>query len=337
MHISMFSETSEITTMISAHITLLDPFNKSLQQVEELLAAQTDGTRSDLEMALSRLIGAGGKRIRPTITLLIGSLLGADHKPLLFLAASIEMLHTASLIHDDLIDGAFLRRGMETLNTRWSPAASVLAGDLALTRSSKLILSTASLPVIGMFNETMDRMVDGEITQLARTQGATTREEYYDRIKAKTASMFELAAGAAAWLSPVDDEVKNIVCIFGHKIGMAFQIMDDILDFTGEQTTLGKPVGNDLRQRTITLPALIYLETHPNNLDLHTLINRGPIDKHNLDRLIVDIRRSEAIGQSLAIANNFLRDSLEALEILPQAPERQALVEIAISMVERNA
>ena len=323
--------------MINTQISLLDPVHESLQEVEALLTAQVDVNRSSLERALSRLIGAGGKRIRPRITLLTGSLLGADHKTLLFLGASIEMLHTASLIHDDLIDGALLRRGMETLNTHWSPAASVLVGDLAFTRSSQLILGTASLPVIGMFNETMDRMVEGEITQLAKTRGATTRAEYYDWIKAKTASMFELAAGAAARLSPVDEDVINVARTFGYEIGMAFQIMDDILDFTGEQTTLGKPVGNDLRQRTITLPALIYLETHPDDPDLYTLINRSPIDESNIDRLIVDIRRSEAIDQSLAIADDFLRDALEALGYLPQAPERQALAKIAISLVERNA
>jgi geranylgeranyl pyrophosphate synthase len=226
---------------------------------------------------------------------------------------------------------------METLNACWSPAASVLVGDLAFTRSSQLILGTASLPVIGMFNETMDRMVEGEIIQLARNRGATTREEYYDWIKAKTASMFELASGAAAKLSPVDDDVINVVRTFGYQIGMAFQIMDDILDFTGEQTTLGKPVGNDLRQRTITLPALIYLETHPDNIDLCTLINRSPIDKYDVDRLITDIRQSEAIDQSLVVANDFLREALETLVYLPHAPERQALAKIAISMIERDA
>jgi len=323
--------------MINTQISLLDPVHESLQEVEALLTAQADETRSTLEMALSRLIGAGGKRIRPRITLLTGSLLGADHMPLLFLAASIEMLHTASLIHDDLIDGAFLRRGMETLNTHWSPAASVLVGDLAFTRSSRLILSTASLPVIGMFNETMDRMVEGEITQLAKTRGATTREEYYAWIKAKTASMFELASGAAARLSRVDDDVINVARDFRYEIGMAFQIMDDILDFTGEQSTLGKSVGNDLRQRTITLPALIYLETHPDDPDLCNLIHRSPIDKYGVDRLIADIRRSKAIDQSLTVADEFLRNALEALGYLPQGPERQALAEIAISMVERNA
>lgn len=321
--------------MINTMIELLDPVHKHLQEVEALLSTQTDGNRSSLEMALSQLIGAGGKRIRPRIAILIGNLLGADHSPLIFLAASIEMLHTASLIHDDLIDDAILRRGMETLNAHWSPAASVLVGDLAFTKASQLILSTASLPVVGMFNETMARMVDGEIIQFARTRGATTREEYFRWIEAKTASMFEMAAGAAARLSLEDFDVISITRAFGYGIGMAFQIMDDILDFTGEQAILGKPVGSDLRQRTMTLPALVYLENHPEDPDLSALINRSPISEADIERLITSIRRSKAIDQCLSEADGFLRHGLEALTELPETPERQALMDIANSMVHK--
>jgi geranylgeranyl pyrophosphate synthase len=322
--------------MINTIISLYDPVHESLQEVEDLVCAQVNGNRSSLELALSQLISAGGKRIRPRIAILVGNMLGADHTSLTFLAASIEMLHTASLIHDDLIDGAILRRGMETLNIRWSPAASVLVGDLAFTKASQLILSTASLPVVGIFNETMARMVDGEIIQFARTRGATSREEYYRWIEAKTASMFEMAAGAAARLCLDDIDVIAITRAFGFGIGMAFQVMDDILDFTGEQAILGKPIGSDLRQRTMTLPALVYLENHPEDPDLLALINRSPIREDHIERLISSIRHSKAIDQCLSEADGFLRHGLEALRELPETPERRSLMELANSIVHRN-
>ena len=200
-----------------------------------------------------------------------------------------------------------------------------------------MILNTASLPVISMFNETMARMVSGEVIQFSRTRGATTREEYYQWIEAKTASMFEMAVCAAARLSLGDDDVIAVAHAFGYGIGMAFQVMDDVLDFTGEQAILGKPVGSDLRQGTMTLPALLYLESHPDDPDLCAVIDHSPINEANIDRMISAIRQSNAIDQCLAEADEFLRHGLAALRELPDKPERQALEDLAISMVYRNS
>ncbi len=322
--------------MINTQITLLDPVDEQLLEVETLLLSQVDAHASGLELALAQLIEAGGKRIRPRIALLTGSMLGADPGQLLYLAAAIEMLHTASLVHDDLIDGALLRRGMETLNAGWSPSASVLAGDFAFTRAAQLILGTRSFPAIDLFNETMVRMVSGEITQLARRRSTASREEYYLWIRAKTASMFELASGAAALLSPGKAGLAETARRFGYGTGMAFQIVDDILDFAGDQATLGKPVGNDLLQGTITLPALYYLEAHPDEPILRAVINRNAIDKASLAGLITSICRSQAICQCLEDAHDFLRDALEALNGLPDGVERQALAEIATSTLTRS-
>ena len=190
----------------NAKLTVLDPLPAQLEQVEALLAQQVDGNRSPLEAALAQLIASGGKRVRPRLALLTGSLLGAESGPLLHLAAAVEMLHTASLIHDDLVDGAGLRRGIPTLNARWSAAASVLVGDFAFTQAAQLALATRCLPAIDLFTESMRRMVDGELTQLARPRGFSSREEYFDWINAKTAALFELAAGAPALLVGADQE-----------------------------------------------------------------------------------------------------------------------------------
>jgi geranylgeranyl pyrophosphate synthase len=322
---------------MNAPLTFLDPVQAQLEQVEVLLAGRVDGSRSPLEAALARLIAAGGKRIRPRLALLTGSLLGANPGPLLHLAAAVEMLHTASLVHDDLIDGADLRRGVETLNARWSAAASVLVGDFAFTHAAQLALATRCLPAVDLFTETMHHMVDGELTQLARPRGTSNREEYYAWIGAKTAALFELAAGAPALLAAAEAEVVAAARGFGAAIGMAFQVMDDVLDFTGQASRLGKPAGQDLRQGVLTLPALIHLEAHPDDPGLRALVERQPLSSPDLERLVAEIRAGGAVAAAVDVARGFVRRGLEALGRLPEGPERPALEEIAQSVIERNA
>jgi geranylgeranyl pyrophosphate synthase len=229
-----------------------------------------------------------------------------------------------------------LRRGVETLNARWSAAASVLVGDLAFTRAAGLILGTRALPVIEMFTRTMSRMVDGEVTQLAREQGISSRTDYFHWIGAKTAALFELAAGAPALLAATDDETFTAARRFGYGIGMAFQIVDDVLDFTGDPARLGKPVGGDLRQGVMTLPALIYLEDQPADPDLGNVLRREKLDEPALKGLIERICRSRAIDRSLETAEGFVWEALEDLACLPESPERFALVEIALGIISRD-
>lgn len=324
-----------IKTM-NATLTVFDPLPTRLEQVEALLAKRVDGNRSPLEAALARLIAAGGKRIRPRLTLLTGELLGAEPGPLVHLAAAVEMLHTASLVHDDLVDGAGLRRGVETLNARWSAAASVLVGDFAFTQAAQLALATRSLPAIDLFTESMARMVDGELTHLSRTGGLSSREAYFDWIGAKTAALFELATGAPALLAAADHATFAAARGFGESIGMAFQIMDDVLDFTGEAASLGKPAGQDLRQGVLTLPALLHLETYPEDPGLQALIERQPLPSPELERLVVAIRAGGAVAESVEVARGFIQHGLEALGRLPGGPERLALAEITWSVVERG-
>jgi geranylgeranyl pyrophosphate synthase len=315
--------------------TVLDPLPARLAQVEALLVERVDANRSPLEAALAQLIAAGGKRIRPRLALLTGSLFGAEAGSLVYLSAAVEMLHTASLVHDDLVDGAALRRGVETLNARWSSAASVLVGDFAFTQAAQLALATRCLPAIDLFTESMRRMVDGELTQLARPRGISSREEYFDWIGAKTAALFELATGAPALLASAADETVAAARGFGAALGMAFQIMDDVLDFTGESSGLGKPAGQDLRRGVLTLPALLHLEAHPEDTGLRALVERQPLPKGELERLVTAIRAGGAVAASLEVARDFVRRGLDLLERLPEGPERLALVELAGAIVDR--
>jgi geranylgeranyl pyrophosphate synthase len=317
-------------------LSFITPVQEGLREVEILMRDQADGNHPDLAAALEHLIASGGKRVRPTVTLLTGKMLGAEWQRLLYLATAIEMLHTATLVHDDLIDGALLRRGMVTLNAEWSPAATVLTGDFIFAKAAELAAATESVAVMQLFAKTLSVLVNGEITQLFASRGVANREDYYHRIHAKTASMFELATGAAALLSPVDEVTASAVRRFGYEIGMAFQIVDDVLDFTAEQTTLGKPVASDLRQGLITLPTLYFLEAHPNHPDLQILLKNNGHAEKSLQRILHAIRQSGGIEKSLEEAEAFIQRALNILMNLPDTPERQSLADLARYIVYRE-
>jgi geranylgeranyl pyrophosphate synthase len=319
-------------------INFITPVQEKIQEVEDLIRSQTDGYHPDLRLALDHLLSSGGKRIRPALILLTGRMLGASDASLITLAAAIELLHTATLVHDDLIDSALLRRGIPTLNSQWSPGATVLTGDFIFARAAKLAADTNSVEVMKLFAQTLSTIVNGEITQLFSSRCYIDRDKYYSRIYAKTASLFETSTSAAAMISPNQNQSLEAIRDFGHNIGMAFQIVDDILDFTGEQATIGKPVGSDLRQGLITLPTIIYIEDHPDDLDIKYLPNGhwSPEESH-LDQLIESIRSSNAISSAYFEAETFIRKGITRLQQLQLSEERQALEELAEYIVHRKA
>jgi geranylgeranyl pyrophosphate synthase len=316
--------------------TFFIPVQEHIRQVEARMRAESDGHHPDLGAALDHLLASGGKRVRPAVALLTGGMLDADPDRLITLAAAIELLHTATLVHDDLIDGALLRRGLPTLNSQWTPAATVLTGDFIFARAAKLAAETDSVEVMRLFAETLSTIVNGEITQMFSNRVVPDREDYFQRIYAKTASMFVLATCAAAVLSPEVDHVMDAVRVYGYEIGMAFQVIDDVLDFTGEQDTVGKPVANDLRQGLITLPTIIYVDLHPNDPDVEFLKSGNHYDEARLLRLAASIRKSQAIPEAIAEARQFVDRGLDALADLPRTPENQALEELANYIVRRH-
>jgi geranylgeranyl pyrophosphate synthase len=312
------------------------PVQSLIPKVEALMRAQAEGHHPDLGAALEHLLSSGGKRVRPAVALLSGGMLGGKEQRLITLAAAIELLHTATLVHDDLIDGALLRRGIATLNARWTPAATVLTGDFIFARAAILASETDSVRVMHLFAETLATIVNGELTQLFTSHGFASRDNYFERIYAKTASMFELATKAAAILSPVDEDTAEEMRAFGYEIGMAFQIVDDVLDFTGEQTTVGKPVASDLRQGLITLPALYYLECCPDDTDMQALLDGKRVTDGMMEHLVAEIRASGAIEKTMDEARVFVERGLEILERMPENEERQALEDLARYIIDRR-
>ena len=318
------------------NVTFISPVQDQLQLVEARLHAQADGRHPDLRAALGQILAAGGKRIRPTITLLVGNMLGAPEDRLVTLGAALELLHTATLVHDDLIDGSLLRRGMPTLNARWSPAATVLTGDFLFARAAQLAADTDHLPLMKLFAKTLAVIVNGELTQMFSARGVVDRDNYALRIYAKTASLFEMTSRAAAMLSSVNEATIETMRVFGYETGMAFQIVDDILDFTGEESTVGKPVGSDLLNGLVTLPAIYYAEACPEDEDVKSLANGGWGNQERMQRLVESIRKTDAVKKAMDEAKQHAKRALRILEDFDPSPEREGLENLVKYIVDRN-
>jgi geranylgeranyl pyrophosphate synthase len=308
----------------------------NINLVEALILSQAKGHDPDLGAAIKLLLSSGGKRIRPTVTLLVGQMLGASVEKLVTVAASIEMLHTATLVHDDLIDGSLLRRGTPTLNSQWTPAATVLTGDFIFARAAKLAADAESIRVMKVFSQTLTVIVNGEITQLFSSRCIANRESYYRRIYAKTASLFETSAATAAIISPVGEETIEAMRRYGYGIGMAFQIIDDVLDFTGEQAMVGKPVGSDLRQGIITLPTLHFIEMYPDEPGVKEMLSGNCLDDEQARQLVESIRNSQAIRRSLDEACQYVQNGVRILESQADCREKNALRELAQYIISRT-
>lgn len=313
---------------------------EGIHKVEERMQKQTEGHHPKLVEALKYLLSSGGKRIRPTITLLIGGMYQTKPEKLITLGAAVEMLHTATLVHDDLIDGSLLRRGIATLNSKWSSSATVLTGDFFFAGAAELAAETESVDVMKLFSRTLATIVSGEVTQMFSKSLNSTREDYFNRIYSKTASLFEAAAGASAMMSDVRNdnmEIVKKVSGFGKNVGLAFQIVDDVLDFTGEQTKMGKPVANDLRQGLITLPTLHYFEDHPQDPNVLNYLNHRKVSPEDLELLIEEICNSGAVDKSMRDSKKYIKKAQDFLLGHPASPERQALMDLTNHIINRHS
>jgi len=323
--------------MKSQTATFLDLTRPYLAEVEACMRPDPSEHHPALAEAIDHLLDSGGKRIRPTIVLLVGNMLGAKPERLITLAAAIEMLHTATLVHDDLIDGSLLRRGIPTLNAQWGPGATVLTGDYIFARAAQLAARTDSLRLMELFAHALMTIVNGEIDQLFDHEVHDFHQSYYKRIYAKTASLFEVACEGAALLSDCDPEYTEAMRSFGYHIGLAFQIVDDVLDFTGDQIEVGKPVANDLRQGLITLPTVLHFQDHPQGDEWLRRLRQQGVHDEELENLIGEIRNSTAIERSIEEAQQFVHDGEARLEGMPAVPERDALYDLARYVVLRTA
>jgi len=318
-------------------LSVFKPIREELELVEERLRQIVRTEHSLPAHVLSSLLDSGGKRIRPALVILSSKFHTCDSEKVRCLAASVELLHTATLVHDDLLDGSLLRRGNPTLNTSLSTGAVILVGDYLFARAADLAASTDSVPVVSIFAQTLMTICGGELRQAFEEGGKQrTKEGYYQSIYSKTASLFAASAEAGGVLSGAPSPMVEALRAYGCNLGMAFQILDDILDFTGDERELGKPIGSDLRQGLITLPLLLFLEMYPNT-DVQSAVCDDPqLREERIQTLVESVRGSSAISSAWDEAERFTVRSKEAIRSLPANEYRQVMLELADYLLGRR-
>ncbi|MBI2872369.1 MAG: polyprenyl synthetase family protein [Chloroflexi bacterium] len=312
------------------------PIQKELSLVEQGLRGLAAGAAPHMSGLLDHVMEGRGKMVRPAITILSSQLHPGDPQLAVTMATAVELLHIATLIHDDTVDNSSVRRGRATVSCRWGKNVAVLLGDFVFALSARFVCDTGNNGVVRRFAETIMDLSSGE---LAEVFGAydwhQTYEGYQERIRQKTASLFRIAAEGGAALSAAPEEAVEALSAFGTNIGMAFQIVDDILDFQGDPKEVGKPVGSDLLQGTVTLPAIMVLERYPVDNPIKRVF-RGEDREENLRRTLQMIHDSTIIQDSYKVAHQFRDAAIAALHRLPEARARQSLEALAEYVTERR-
>ncbi|MEN8098344.1 MAG: polyprenyl synthetase family protein [Chloroflexota bacterium] len=316
-------------------LPIIDLIADQLERVEEKLREPDPTRHSAINLAVDHLLG-GGKRVRPAVVLLTCGMLKADFDSAVNLAAAVEMLHTATLVHDDVIDGSMVRRGIPTLNANWSDGATILTGDYFFARAADLAAQTNNVVVMRLFARALMTICNGELRQMFTSNGITIdRDEYIERIFAKTGALFVLSTEATSVLAGASSPAQQSLYSFGRELGIAFQIVDDLLDFVGSQDRVGKPLGSDLAQGLITLPTLLYLEDNPGD-ELTLKILRGEHTPSDLSQALHQIRESSAIDRTREEAARHVKLAKQELESFDDNPYHQALHQVADLAVLRD-
>ena len=318
-------------------LPFIEPIHADMEKVEQRLLRASEVEFPLLKAAVQGLLLAGGKRLRPAVAILSSQFFDAQADRVVSAAAAIEMLHTATLVHDDMIDRANTRRGHPTLNSRLSSEATVLTGDYMFAVAASLAAETDSVPVVQIFSHALMTICNGELRQLlADRNWPPTREGYDKRIYSKTASLFAASAEAGAVLSSALPDKVQQIRTYGNNLGVAFQIVDDVLDYTGDPSELGKPVGSDLRQGIVTLPALLYMDGAGGS-SAETLVRRaagGEADA--VEKAVAAILASGAVDKALSEAVRFARKAQDALKGLPAGQSKNILSQLADYVVSRR-
>jgi len=311
---------------------------QDLAKVIELIDAHVKVRDPQIEKTVKDFIHSGGKMLRPTYSLLCSEI-GPDQNKerSIAMAASLECLHMATLIHDDVIDEADLRHGMPTIHTKYGNRYAIYAGDylfcLCFNILSKHISSFNQLE----FNvRGMEKILTGELEQLnSRYQPPTSVKNYLSRISGKTAQLFSLSCYSGALISKASPQVSNRAKMMGHYIGMAFQIMDDILDYEGERDKLGKPVLNDIRQGIYNLPLIYAVKENPSSF-MEILSKKEDLDEEDMNRLTDLILQHKGIEKAKALATKYTQKALKELDRLPEGDYKGTLKEITTKLLRRT-
>lgn len=316
--------------------TIYEPIQEDLVKVEDRLRLVCEVDFPWLSKLLEHSLKSGGKRIRPALVLLAGKFYNYDLSYLLPVATAIEILHTATLVHDDAIDNSLVRRGRPTINKVWGEDKAILLGDYLLAKSEELVADTQNLRVIKLFAQTLMAISSGELNQaFSAFNLEQTRQQYLQRISGKTASLLSLVTESGAILSQAPEKSVEALKGYGYNLGIAFQIVDDILDFIGTEEEMGKPIGLDLAQGTLTLPAILLLERYPEDNPVGRLFQNEDRQR-NIELAMELVRNSSITQECYAVASDYCARACHNLSLLPDNASRRSLIKLADYVVKRR-
>ena len=317
---------------------LFEPISEDLAAVETEFVKQVQSHVALIPTIGTYIQEGGGKRVRPAVLLMAARMAGYQGPTAVLYASVVEFIHTATLVHDDMIDEADTRRGRPAVHARWGNDVTVLLGDFLYIKSMSMALTPDRLDLVRLLCEVTLRMIEGELYQLTRNGVANISEdEHFDIVRRKTAYLFAGSAQIGGMLGPITEAQQQALWNYGLNIGMAFQVVDDLLDYTGAKDVVGKPVAGDLREGKVTLP-LIHLQAH--SAEARTLIAAVIAGRDatpdQWDRLLALMAEHGSVGYARGRARGFADDAKAALEAFPAGPERDALLTLPDFVLGRD-
>ncbi len=309
-----------------------------MREVDAVIRRRLASNVALIDQIANYIVSAGGKRIRPMLVLLFSNALGFVGRERFELAATVEFIHTATLLHDDVVDESALRRGRRTANALFGNAASVLVGDFVYSRAFQMMVGVGRIRVLEVLADATNVIAEGEVLQLMNMHDPDVSVDDYLRvIRFKTAKLFEASARLGAVLAEADPEVEEACAAYGRSLGTAFQLVDDLLDYEGATERLGKNVGDDLREGKPTLPLLIAMErgTAEQRVLLRGAIEQGEVAR--LAEVIAIVRATGALEATREAARAEADKARQVLEHLPATKYREALLDLSVRSVERSS
>ena len=323
--------------MKASPATALALVAEDMAQVDRVIANRLSSGVPLVGQVAQYIISAGGKRLRPVILLLTSGALGYQEPHKFTLAAVVEFIHTATLLHDDVVDESTLRRGRPTANENFGNPASVLVGDFLYSRAFQMMVEPGSMRIMQVLADATNIIAEGEVLQLMNMNDASLDEAaYLHVIRSKTAKLFEASARLAAILANASPEIEASCAIYGQALGTAFQVIDDVLDYEGNAAEMGKNLGDDLREGKATLPLILAMQrgTPPQRALIQKAIETGSVDQ--LSSVIAIVRETGALEASRQAAMGEAQRAIDAAEALPEGAYQEALVALASQLLQRR-
>jgi len=310
---------------------------EDMQKVDQLIIDSLQSDVALINQLSSYLIHSGGKRLRPLLLLLVAKAFNYQHQHHYTLAAVIEFIHTATLLHDDVVDASKLRRGKQTANSLWGNEASVLVGDFLYSRAFQMMVGVQSMRVMDVLSDATNIIAEGEVLQLLNChEPDTSEQQYLTVIHCKTAKLFEAATRLGAIISQQPPEVETAMADYGKYLGTAFQLIDDVLDYSSDSDEIGKNIGDDLAEGKPTLP-LIYALSH-GNAEQQALIRDAITHggREHITAVTEAIQATHALAYTAEVAKQEAEKAINCLKILPDSPYTDALYALANFSVQRS-